>query len=82
MQRHQIYMAIIDKYKNNIIPQIPLLIIPYVLENKDKVNLYLDRKIKIGNILKYLNKKSKEKGQIKIMDEIIEFVEGKQCSNT
>lgn len=77
LDRHQIYMGILNKYKNNVFPQIPLLLLPYVLNNRDKVDMYLSKNINIHKILRHLNKLTKEKEEFKILDEIIKFVEEK-----
>ena len=79
LERHQIYMRILDKYENNILPQIPFILLNYVLNNRDKLDIYLDRKVSINKILKHLNKLAKEKESFKLLDEIIKFVEGKEC---
>lgn len=71
--RQQLYLCIYYKYDNNIIPNLPRIILTYLLNNIDKVNLYMNRKIHVGMILEYLSKKNlKEK---EILNEIINYVE-------
>lgn len=74
---HLIYVAIYIKYDNNIIPQIPSLIVAYLLEYPHKIDLYLNDKIHVGMLLDKLASSYKEKGNINILKEIISFVEDK-----
>ena len=77
--RHQIYLSVYYKYDNNIIPTLPRIILTYLLQNPHKVNLYINKDIHVGMILKHLSGKSLEEKDI--LNEIIEFVEV-ICKNT
>ena len=70
-----IYTAIHNKYDNDLIPKIPKLIVAYLLKNPSKVNLYLADRIQLEDLLKTLAIKYKEKRSIKLLDEIINYVE-------
>ncbi len=77
--RHQIYLSVYYKYDNNIIPTLPRIILTYLLQNPQKINLYINKDIHVGMILSYLSGKSLEEKAI--LKEIIEYVEV-ICRNT
>ncbi len=64
-----------NKYQNNIIPRIPELITTYLLENKDKLNLYFNKNITINELLNYISKEFKNNPNAKLIDLITSYVE-------
>ena len=77
--KHYLYMAIYCKYDNNILPQVPRVLVAYLLDNPGKIDFYLNNKIHIGMILERLSNVFKEKEEINILEEIIEYVEVELC---
>lgn len=75
LNHHHIYVCIYTKYDNNILPQIPKMIVAYLLENPSKFGLYLNNRIHIGMILDKLATLFKDNQEIDILDEIIKLVE-------
>lgn len=66
-----IYNVINKKYQNNIIPNIPKLLVTYLLKNPDKIELYLRKEITIDNLLKSIKYDKKTN----ILEKISKFVE-------
>lgn len=66
-----IYNVINKKYQNNIIPNIPKLLVTYLLKNPDKIELYLRKEITIDNLLKNIKYDKKTN----ILEKISKFVE-------
>ena len=77
--RHFIYMAIYCKYDNNILPQIPRVLVSYLLDNPGKIDFYLNKNIHVGMLLERLCKVFKEKEEINILEEIVQYVEVELC---
>ena len=67
------------KYKNTVFPILPELITSYIIDNPDKLDLYLDKKVKVDKLLEYVANKYKESKENKLLDYVIEFVEGPKC---
>ncbi len=65
------YNVINKKYQNNIIPNIPKLLVTYLLKNPDKIELYLRKEITIDNLLKNIKYDKKTN----ILEKISKFVE-------
>ena len=80
--KHFLYMAIYCKYDNNILPQVPKLLVSYLLDNPGKINFYLNSKVHIGMILERLSNVFREKEEINILEEIIQYVEVELCKTT
>lgn len=66
-----IYNVINKKYQNNIIPNIPKLLVTYLLKNPNKIELYLRKEITIDNLLKNIKYDKKTN----ILEKISKFVE-------
>ncbi len=49
---------IYEKYKNNIIPSLPLIIYSYLLEHMDELGFFLYSKIDINNLLNFISVKT------------------------
>lgn len=79
--RHALYMAIYFKYDNNLISSIPKLLVSYLLEYPNKINLYLNNYIHIGIILERLCAIYQVKKDLDLLEEIIRFVEVDLCKN-
>ena len=54
---HHTYISIHTKYDNPILPNIPSLIISYLLQHPEKKSLYLNPNIIISELLKSLDLK-------------------------
>ena len=80
--KHFLYMAIYCKYDNNILPQVPKVLVSYLLDNPGKIDFYLNSKVHIGMILERLSNVFREKEEINILDEIIQYVEVELCKTT
>lgn len=46
---------IYEKYKNNVIPSLPLIIYSYLLNRMDELGLFLYSKIDINDLLNYIS---------------------------
>lgn len=46
---------IYEKYKNNVIPSLPLIIYSYLLNHMDELGLFLYSKIDINDLLNYIS---------------------------
>lgn len=66
-----IYNVINKKYQNNIIPNIPKLLVTYLLKNPNKIELYLRKEITIDNLLNNIKYDKKTN----ILEKISKFVE-------
>lgn len=53
--KHWIYVAAHDKYKNSIFPQLPFLVSCYLILHPEKAELYFDKKLKLDEILKHIH---------------------------
>ncbi len=73
--RIEINYFIHNKFKNNVLPRIPDLITSYLIDNPDKIDLYFDKNLNVDSILKYLASAFKETKNIKLLDEIVKYVE-------
>lgn len=73
---HYIYTILFIKYDNDIMPDIPRVLVSYLIQNPDKVEYYISSKVHIGKILERLSDVFKENKNIDILDEIINYVEG------
>lgn len=80
--KHFLYMAIYCKYDNNILPQVPKVLVSYLLDNPGKIDFYLNSKVHIGMILERLSNVFREKEEINILEEIIQYVEVELCKTT
>lgn len=80
--KHFLYMAIYCKYDNNILPQVPKVLVSYLLDNPGKIDFYLNSKVHIGMILERLSNVFREKEEINILEEIIQYVEVELCRTT
>lgn len=80
--KHFLYMAIYCKYDNNILPQVPKVLVSYLLDNPGKIDFYLNNKVHIGMILERLSNVFREKEEINILEEIIQYVEVELCKTT
>ena len=76
-----IILSINNKYKNNVLPIIPELLISYLSNNECDLNKFLNPKIKINNLLYYLKDKD-IKDQNELLKEIINFINQKENSWT
>ena len=77
-----IYVWIHFRYKNNVLPIIPCLLTTYILDNPEKLILYLDKKLNVDKLLDYVASEYKKTKSNKILEMIIEYVEGKDESRT
>lgn len=77
--KHFIYMAIYCKYDNNVLPQIPRVLVSYLLDNPGKIDFYLNKNIHIGMLLERLSTAFRTKEEINILEEIINYVEVELC---
>ena len=75
-----IYIWIHYRYKNNILPVIPCLITSYILDNPDKLKIYLDKNLNVNKMLDYIAQEYTKSKNNKILDLIIDYVEGKHES--
>lgn len=69
-----IYVWIQNKYKNNVIKFLPDLITAYLLEHPEDVNKFLNPKANMNDLLDYLAKRYKEDNEIKIIEEVLDYV--------
>lgn len=46
---------IYEKYKNNVIPSLPLIIYSYLLNHMDELGLFLYSKMDINDLLNYIS---------------------------
>ena len=53
--KHHIYVSIHTKYKNPILPKLPVHIISYLLSNPQKLPIYLNPNIQVEDLLKTLH---------------------------
>ena len=74
--KHWIYVAVHNKYSNNILPQLPQLLSTYLLLNPDKANLYFMSKLSIDDILYCFFTKYKTDKDIDILLTLRELIEG------
>lgn len=72
-----IYIWIHYRYQNNILPIIPCLITTYILDNPNKLEIYLDKKLNVNKMLDYIASEYKNSKSNKILEMIIDYVEGK-----
>lgn len=80
---HWLYVSLYFKYGNNVIPQIPRILLSYLIKNPTKKDLYLNKNIKVEQILIILSDKYKDKrDETDILSEIIDFVEVRKCMMT
>lgn len=73
---HYIYTILFIKYDNDIMPDIPRVLVSYLIQNPNKVEYYISSKVHIGKILERLSDVFKENKNVDILDEIINYVEG------
>lgn len=69
-----IHVWIENKYKNNVISFLPDLISAYLLEHPEDVNKFLNANVRISDLLDYLAKKYIEDNDIKIIEEVLDYV--------
>lgn len=77
-----IYIWITYKYQNCIFQDLPERLITYLLENPNKVDIYLDKKINVKTILDELAESYRNNRNINLLEEVIKIVEGKDESRT
>lgn len=65
------------KFANPIYPHLPNMVAAYIIDNKDKLDLYLNPNVKANKVIEYIAKRFKETRQNNILDYVREFVEGK-----
>ncbi len=70
------YIWMYYKFKNPVIPGLYTIVTGYLIDNREKIDLYLDRKLKVDNVLEYIAKRYKETKQNNILQYVIEYVEG------
>lgn len=70
-----IYVWSHTKYKNNIIPEIPCLITSYLIDNPDKVNKYLNKKLSVDKLLESVALVYSKTQNPNLLKMIIEYVE-------
>lgn len=71
-----IYIWTHSKYKNNILPEVPCLITTYLLANPNKVSIYLRKDLNVNKLLSVIAEAYSTNNSIKILDTIINYVEG------
>lgn len=71
-----IYIWINYKYKNCIFLDLPQRLIFYLLNNPDKVDIYLDKNINVKTILTKLADSYKENRNMNLLEEVIKIIEG------
>ena len=69
-----IHVWIENKYKNNVISFLPDLISAYLLEHPEDVNKFLNANVRISDLLDYLAKRYIEDNDIKIIEEVLDYV--------
>lgn len=69
-----IHVWIENKYKNNVISFLPDLISAYLLEHPEDVNKFLNANVRITDLLDYLAKRYIEDNDIKIIEEVLDYV--------
>ena len=74
MSSTDIYVWINHKYKNNVFNKLPMIVWTYLIDYPEKVDLYLDEKIVLDELLEYLSKQLLTE-EVSIIDLIIKFVE-------
>lgn len=74
-KNRQTYVFIQYKYKNNIIPELPRILISYLLMNPEKISLYINNDINVELILNQLANNYSNNGSIDILEEIVKLVE-------
>lgn len=74
-KNRQTYVFIQYKYKNNIIPELPRILISYLLMNPEKISLYINKDINVELILNQLANNYSNNGSIDILEEIVKLVE-------
>ncbi len=77
---HQIYVCLYFKYDNNIIPELPRILVSYLLDYPDKISFYINNTIHVGMILYMLAIKYAANPNIDILEEIINYVEVNKCT--
>ena len=66
-----------NKYKNNLYPELPKMITSYIIDNPDKLDLYLDKNIDTNKLFDHLYTTFKKTKKInRVMKDIIAIVEG------
>ena len=76
---HQLYVCLYFKYDNNIIPELPRILVSYLLDHPEKISFYINKTIHVGMILYMLAIKYAENPNIDILEEIIQYVEVNKC---
>ncbi len=74
-KNRQTYVFIQYKYKNNIIPELPRILISYLLMNPEKIPLYINKDINVELILNQLATNYSNDCSMDILEEIIKLVE-------
>lgn len=74
-KNRQTYVFIQYKYKNNVIPELPRILISYLLMNPDKIPIYINKDINVELILNQLATNYSNDCSMDILEEIIKLVE-------
>ena len=75
MSSTDIYVWINHKYKNNVFNKLPMIVWTYLIDYPEKVDLYLDEKIVLDDLLAYLSKQQLDENK-NLIDYIINYIEG------
>lgn len=70
-----IYVWTQARYKNNLIPILPSIITGYLIDNPAKIDYYFNKGKGLNDLLDYLSKRFKENQTIKLLEEIINYME-------
>ena len=70
-----IYNWMRHKFQNKTLPNLPIIITGYLIEHKEKLDLYLDKKIKIDKLLEFIASKYKANKNTNILEIVKKFVE-------
>ncbi len=76
---HLLYLSLFLKYNNNLIPDLPRILLSYILQNPDKRKTYLSDSISTELILAKIAEVFSKSKQIDVLNEIIKFVEVDKC---
>ena len=76
---HKLYICIYFKYDNNVIPNLPRILVSYLLNYPDKISIYLSKNLHVGMILNMLAIKYVTNPNMDILTEILQYVEVNQC---
>ena len=74
--KNRIYVLVYEKYTNPILPQIPLILTNYLMNNPEKISTYINDDITIEKVLKKIHFLTNGNNVASILETIINCVEG------